>query len=64
MIQENLRFTKKLSYPWYGISGGCFFHKYLEEIFIWFPCQSFTHHKSLNYVFKEKDLNIKQTRWI
>ena len=27
-------------------------------------CQSFTHHKSMKYIFTQKDLNLRQSRWV
>jgi hypothetical protein len=27
-------------------------------------CQIFTNHKSLKYIFTQKDLNLRQTRWL
>ena len=29
-----------------------------------FPCQIFTDHKSLHYIFTQKELNIRQRRWL
>ena len=28
------------------------------------PCRIFTHHKSLQYIFTQKELNLRQRRWL
>ncbi|GJR26659.1 putative reverse transcriptase domain-containing protein [Tanacetum coccineum] len=36
----------------------------LETLFIWHECVVFTDHKSLQHILDQKDLNMRQRRWI
>ena len=36
----------------------------MEAVLIWSTCRIFTDHKSLQYLFTQKELNMRKTRWI
>ena len=36
----------------------------MEALFIWSTCRIFTDHKSLQYLFTQKELNMRKRRWI
>ena len=36
----------------------------MEALLIWSACRIFTDHKSLQYLFTQKELNRRQRRWI
>ncbi|KAL8134978.1 hypothetical protein AgCh_009846 [Apium graveolens] len=38
--------------------------KDLETLFIWRKCEIYTDHKSLKYIFTQKELNMRQRRWL
>ena len=36
----------------------------MEAVLIWSTCRIFTDHKSLQYLFTQKELNMRKMRWI
>ena len=36
----------------------------METLSIWVKCEVYTDHRSLQYVFTQKDLNLRQRRWM
>ena len=36
----------------------------MEAVLIWSNCRIFTNHKSLQYLFTQKELNMRKRRWI
>src|SRR4051812_41147808 len=36
----------------------------MEHLFYWNRCDIFTDHKSLKYIFTQKELNLRQSRWM
>ena len=36
----------------------------MEALFIWSTCRIFTDHKNLQYLFTQKELNMRKRRWI
>ena len=36
----------------------------MEELSLWDSCRVYTDHKSLQFVFTQKELNLQQRRWL
>jgi hypothetical protein len=54
------------NYPTHDLELAAVFHalKIWRHYMIGNKCQIFTDHKSLKYIFTQKDLNLRQRRWL
>ena len=55
---------EKLSYTWFGVGDGGVRVKNLATLPVWRKDQIYTDHKSLRYLFTQKELNMRQRRWL
>ena len=54
----------KLSDPRFGVGCSSVCIKVMETLSIGVKCEVYTDHRSLQYVFTQKDLNLRQRRWM
>jgi hypothetical protein len=56
----------ELNYPTYDLELAAVVHalKIWRHYIMGTKCQVYTDHKSLKYIFTQKDLNLKQRRWL
>jgi hypothetical protein len=56
----------ELNYPTHDLELAAVVHtlKIWRHYIMWTKCQVYTYHKSLKYIFTQKDLNFRQRRWL
>lgn len=64
MHQDNKRFWKQIYHSWSELVAIVFTLKIWRHYLYGVKCNIYTDHDSLKYFFKQKELNIKQRRWL